>query len=213
LFEERFVSIFRQALDAYQAISNRAGMQIHSQTRLETYLQQVIADFEEFKNISLKGSQGASRREAMTSHELEHLVDGMKATFCIENYLGGTYYLTPDEILSESERYIIQESKNSRSKALPGLSDIQDGLFKLVLYSNIDSLQLNGQQVSFSTRLKLTGKGIRDRIVLPSSVEEMERFIEMNSTVFSNKEQTRVRKLLTETQRNSNMEVEIKGNN
>ena len=213
LFEERFVSIFRQALDAYQAISNRAGMQIHSQTRLETYLQQVIADFEEFKNISLKGSQGASRREAMTSHELEHLVDGMKATFCIENYLGGTYYLTPDEILSESERYIIQESKNSRSKALPGLSDIQDGLFKLVLYSNIDSLQLNGQQVLFSTRLKLTGKGIRDRIVLPSSVEEMERFIEMNSTVFSNKEQTRVRKLLTETQRNSNMEVEIKGNN
>lgn len=92
LFEERFVKIFRQALDSYIAISARTNVQIHSHIGMEKYLQAIIGDFEEFKNLSLKGSQGASKREAATSHELEYLIDGMKATFCIQNYLGGTYY-------------------------------------------------------------------------------------------------------------------------
>lgn len=213
LFEERFVRIFRQVLDAYKIISNRTGAQIHSQAGMEKYLQAVIGDFEEFKNLSLRGSQGASRREAITSHELEYLVDGMKATFAIENYLGGTYYLTPDEILHREERYVIQESKNSTKSTLLELSDIQDGLFKLILYSNIDSLQLNGLQVLFATRLKLTGKNIRDRIVLPCSLKAIESFLEKNSTVLSNKEQSIVKKLLLETQRNNNIEIEIRANN
>lgn len=212
LFEERFVIIFRQALDAYINISNRIGVLIHSQTGMEKYLQAIIGDFEEFKNVSLKGSQGASRREAMTSHALEYLIDGMKATFCIENYLGGTYYLTPDEILHTADRYVIQESKNSTKRALPELSDIQDGLFKLILYSNIDSLQLNGKQVLFSPRLKLTGKGIRSHVLLPCSIETLEKFLLLNSTVLGKKSQDTIKKLLLEVQRNSNIEIEIRAN-
>jgi predicted metal-dependent hydrolase len=166
------------------------------------YLEAVMRDFEEFKNLSLKGSQDASRREAMTFHKHEYLIDGKKATFCIENYLGGTYYLTSDEILNIEDRYIIQESKNSTKKALPELSDIQDGLFKLILYSNIDSLQLNGQQVLFSTKLKLTGKGIRERVILPCSLETLEEFLEKNSKVLRDKDRSIVKKLLLEVQRN-----------
>lgn len=77
----------------------------------------------------------------------------------------------------KEEHYIIQKSKNSTKKTLPELSDIQDGLFKLILYSNIDSLQLNGLRVLFATRLKLTGKNIRDRIILPCSLKEIESFL------------------------------------
>lgn len=91
--------------------------------------------------------------------------------------------------------------------------DIQDGLFKLILYSNIDTLQLNKQQVEFSTRLKLTGKNIKDRIVLPCSSEAVENFLSVNSTVFSSKEKNVIRKLLIETQRNNNVEIEIRANN
>ena len=212
LFEERFVKIFRQALDSYAAISKRTSVQIHSHAGMEKYLQAIIGDFEEFKNLSLKGSQGASKREAATSHELEYLIDGIKATFCIENYLGGTYYLTPDEIVHTKERYIIQESKNSTKKALPDLSDIQDGLFKLILYSNIDSLQLNGQPVEFSARLKLTGKNIKARLTLPCPSELMEDFLRNNSAIFNKKEKDIVRKLLLEVQRNNNIEIEIGAN-
>jgi hypothetical protein len=85
LFEERFTEIFQQALSAYISISYRTGIQVHSQTGMEVYLRRILENFEDFKNISLRGSQNASRREVATSHALEHLVDGMKATFCIEN--------------------------------------------------------------------------------------------------------------------------------
>lgn len=93
LFEEHFIKIFRYALDAYVAISNKTEVLIHSQSGMEKYLQSIIEDFNEFKSLSLKGSQGASRREAVTSHKLEYLVDGMKAIFCIENYLRGNLLL------------------------------------------------------------------------------------------------------------------------
>ena len=55
--------------------------------KIEEYINKIIAEFEEFKNLSLKGSLNASKREALTSHVKEHIVDGQKATFCIENYL------------------------------------------------------------------------------------------------------------------------------
>lgn len=212
LFEERFTSIFREALDAYAAISNRINVQIHSHVGMEKYLQTITGDFEEFKNLSLKGSQSASKREAVTSHQLEYLIDGMKATFCIENYLGGTYYLTPDEICHIEETYVIQESKNSTRKALPDLSDVQDGLFKLILYSNIDSLSLNGHQINFSARLKLTGKDVKKRIILPCPLEELNEFVEINRAVFSQREKDIIKKLFLETQRNGNIEIEIRAN-
>ena len=213
LFEERFTNIFRQALDSYQLISNHTYVQIHSHAGMEKYLQAISHDFEEFKNLSLKGSQGASVREAAISHALEHLVDGMKATFCIENYLGGIYYLTPDEICHVNDVYIIQESKNSTKKALPDLADIQDGLFKVILYSNLDSLELNGQRVEFSAKLSLTGRGIRNRVRFPCSEEALEEFLQSNSGVFKKREQNIIRKLSVETQRNENLEIEIKANN
>ena len=179
---------------------------------MEKYLQAINKDFETFKSLSLRGSQDASRREALTSHRLEYLTNGMKATFCIKNYLGGDYYLTPDEIFPVEEGYIIQESKNSTKKALPDLSDIQDGLFKLILYSNISSLTLNGQQVNFSVRLKLTGRNIREQIILPCILEELEKFLNINGEIFNTREKSTIRTLLIEAQRNENLEIEIRAN-
>jgi hypothetical protein len=212
LFEERFVTIFRQTLDAYVRTSDRTGVQIHAHAGMEKYLQSIIKDFNEFRDISLKGSMNASRRESLTAHAHEYLVSGTKATFCIENYLGGTYYLTPDEIFEVAGRYIIQESKNTTKKALPDLSDIQDGLFKLILYSNIDALHLNNTQVQFSTRLKLTRKNIKGCLVLPCSPERVEEFLTLNAAVLKPKEKATIKKLLLETQRNSNLDIEIGAN-
>ena len=212
LFEERFVSIFQQALDSYKAISDRTNVQINSHAGVERYLQAVVGDFEEFKNLSLKGSQNASKREAATSHELEYLVDGKKSTFCIENYLGGVYYLTPDEIVHGEEGYIIQESKNSKKEALPKLGDIKDGLFKLILYSNISSLQLNDQEVNFSTKLKLTGVRVRGRLILPCSSEAVKEFLRVNADIFKRGETRTIQNLLLETQQNKKIQIEISAN-
>ena len=107
LFEDSFTDTFNKALRSYNSISEKTGVEIHSHRNMEAYIDAINRDFEEFKNISLKGSQNESKREAVTSHELEYLIDGLKATFCIENYLGGVYYLTPDEILQIEKSYIM----------------------------------------------------------------------------------------------------------
>ncbi|MBF2014439.1 MAG: hypothetical protein IGS23_04345 [Rivularia sp. T60_A2020_040] len=212
LFEERFTEIFEKALDCYDSISRTTGVSIHSRQGMNSYLQKIIEEFEEFKNISLKGSQSASKREALTSHKLEYLVDGLKATFSIENYLGGVYYLTPDEIFHENETYIIQESKNTSKESLPKLPDIQDGLFKLILFSNLDSLILNGQTVAFITKLKLTGKNVIGSIIFPNTSSELESFLAANSKIFKSNQKEIIKKLALETEHNPKLRIEVTSN-
>ena len=181
LIEERFTDIFTKALDCYDSIAQKTGVSIHPRKKLDEYRDKIIADFEEFKNLSLKGSLNASRREALTSHVNEHIVKGKKATFCIENYLGGVYFLTPDEVYPDGSTYIIQESKNTSNSCLPSNSDIQDGLFKLILFSNLDSLALNGEETNFISKLKLTGASVNKSITFPENIDNLEFFISSNN--------------------------------
>lgn len=211
LFEERFTQIFEQALDCYNSIYNSTGVKIHSRRGMNKYLQKIVEEFEEFKNISLKSSQNASKREALTSHELEYLVDGLKATFSIENYLGGIYYLTPDEIFYKDNIYIIQESKNTSQHSLPKLPDIQDGLFKLILFSNLDTLILNEQSVNFTSKLKLTGKNVVGSIVFPASSTEIELFLQANNATFSNEQKEIILQLALEAKHN-HIQIEVTSN-
>lgn len=210
IFEERFTEIFEKALDCYDFISEQTGVLIHSRKGMDTYLKTIIEEFEEFKNISLKGSQNASKREALTSHKLEYLVDGLKATFSIENYLGGVYYLTPDEIFHKNSIYIIQESKNTSTDFLPKISDIQDGLFKLILFSNLNSLTLDEEEISFFCKLKLTGKNIQQSIIFPDNIDELDLFLSNNH--FKQNQKTTIKKLADEAKNNKNLKIEIAGN-
>lgn len=209
LFETRFTAIFGHALNCYDLISKQTEVLIHSRRGMNQYLKSIIEEFEEFKNISLKGSQSASKREALTSHNLEYLVDGLKATFSIENYLGGVYYLTPDEIFHRNDVYIIQESKNTSRELLPKISDIQDGLFKLILFSNLDSLNLDKQAVSFICKLKLTGKNIINSLVLPNQSANLNHFITENA--FSENQKKTIKFLDLEA-KNNNFIIEISSN-
>ncbi|MGB3651302.1 MAG: hypothetical protein WBA41_08840 [Rivularia sp. (in: cyanobacteria)] len=213
LFEQRFTQIFEQALNSYERISEQTKVKIHSRRGMNKYLQSISEEFEEFKNISLKGSQSASKREALTSHKLEYLVDGLKATFSIENYLGGVYYLTPDEIFHENNMYIIQESKNTSKDSFPKLPDIQDGLFKLILFSNLDSLTLDGKSVNFITKLKLTGINIIGSILFPdASTDELEVFLQANNNIFNNKQKEIIKKLALEARHHQKLKIEIASN-
>ncbi|MEH2408536.1 hypothetical protein [Nostoc sp.] len=140
-------------------------------------------------------------------------MDGLKATFSIENYLGGIYYLTPDEIIFENNMYIIQESKNTSTASLPKLPDIQDGLFKLILFSNLDSLILNGQQILFVTKLKLTGNRVVGSIIFPdASLEELEYFLEANIKTFNTDQRAIIKKLALEAQNNQRLKIEVSSN-
>ncbi|MEH2405044.1 hypothetical protein [Nostoc sp.] len=140
-------------------------------------------------------------------------MDGLKATFSIENYLGGIYYLTPDEILFSNNMYTIQESKNTSTASLSKLPDIQDGLFKLILFSNLDTLMLNGQEVLFITKLKLTGNNVVASIVFPdASLEELEYFLKVNIKNFNTNQKAIIKKLALEAQNNKKLKIEVSNN-
>lgn len=212
LVEDSFVNIYKQALDSYENISKSTGVKMHNRNVQEQYLATIMMDFAKFKDISLRGSRGASVRETLTSHGFEFLSDGLKATFKIENYLGGTYYLTADEVIKYEDTYVIQESKNSTKGFLPGLSDIKDGLFKLILYSNLHSLQLDSNLVNFRSRLKLTGKKVKGFLSMPASENQISVFLEENKGNFTSREKDIIYALNLESSNNQKLEIQVSSN-
>ena len=147
-------------------------------------------------------------REVQTEHRLELLTDGVKGLFCIENYLGGTYYLTADEVYTEGDYIVIQESKNNSRGKLPSKNDILDGLFKLIIFENLDKLEFAGKTVNFKTRLKLTGN-LKGKIELPAPEEEIKNFSILNN-LSSNK--TNLLMLLNKEAKINSFSVHIEGN-
>lgn len=212
LIEDSFVNIYRQALDSYENISKLTGVRVHDRNVQEQYLATIMRDFVNFKDISLRGSKGASVRETQTSHGFEYLSDGLKATFKIENYLGGTYYLTADEVIQDGDAYIIQESKNSTKGFLPGLSDIKDGLFKLILYSNLHTLSLDSNPVNFRSRLKLTGKKVKGYLSMPASDDEVSMFLQENKGNYTTRESETIYNLNLESSNNQKLEIQVSSN-
>ncbi len=212
LIEDNFTNIYKQALDSYETIAKRTGVRMHDRSIQEQYLAIIMRDFLNFKDISLRGSREASVRETQTTHGYEYLADGAKAVFKIENYLGGTYYLTADEVVNNGGAYLIQESKNSTKGFLPGLSDIKDGLFKLILYSNLHTLSLDSTLVQFKSRLKLTGKKVKGLLSMPASEVEVNRFLGENKGNCSAREAKIIYNLNQESFNNQKLEIQISSN-
>ncbi|WP_292460610.1 hypothetical protein [Methanothermococcus sp.] len=182
-FQKDFKKIYLNAVESYKKISKLKNVNLHSFENhlkvLENFKKNKQFDIEKFKEYTLKRSKEAQNREIKTIHELEYLSDGYKGLFIISNYLGGLYYLTADEIYIEDGIFIIQESKNSSKGKLPSINDIKDGLFKLILYSNLDKLEYEGEKVAFKTRLKLTGN-LKGNLKLPADNNDISDFINKN---------------------------------
>jgi len=214
LIGNHFTDIYRLALDSYENISKNTGVKVHDRSTQEQYLAIILRDFHKFRDISLRGSKGASIREIQTTHEHEYLSDGMKASFEIENYLGGIYYLTADEVLKEetNDAYVIQESKNSSEGFLPSLSDIKDGLFKLILFANLHYLMLDSVSMEFRTRLKLTGKRVTGTLIMPCDENALAEFLDINKGNYSKREAETIYKLNLESSNNQKLEIQISSN-
>lgn len=210
-FERDFDWIYQKALSSYEHIEQKTGVMLHPRQiqlkKLEAYQRNNKFHLETFKQISLGRSQSAAQREQQTKHALERLGDGDKALFFITNWLGGEYHLTADEVFFENDTLIIQESKNSKDM-FPSLSDIQDGLFKLILFSNMQAVMLNESAVSFKTRLKITGR-LRHKLQLPCSSQELEFFNQQNN--FTKQKRQLLAKLNDEAIANPPLSILLEG--
>ena len=183
-FENDFESIYLNAIAGYKKISREENVAVHSPANHLQTLEKFKADgrfnLTSFKEATLPRSYEAAYRESVTTHILESLEENTKGIFRISNYLGGQYYLTADEVYWEDDQLIIQESKNSSKGKLPSEDDIKDGLFKLILFANMEQVSIDERaNIQFATRLKLTGNLVGS-LFLPCETEAIFGFCAEN---------------------------------
>jgi hypothetical protein len=213
-FSTDFDDVFQRAIDSYTKIQGDTDALMHSatthQSALANFQHEGHFSIESFRQNSLASSFLASQRELNTQHRLEYLSDGAKAYFSITNWLGGEYHLTADEIIFLSpNQIIIQESKNHSHGKLPSLADIQDGLFKLMLFANMEELFFENQPIHFITRLKLTGNCVGNLLFPVVDMRVLEDFVRLNN--LSNGQQRLLQQLNAETQHNPTLQIIITG--
>lgn len=183
-FRRDFVQVYSRAVQSYQRISQQLGIDMRSADShleaLEEFLRNDEFDLERFKAVTLRESRRAAAREVMTEHASERALAGEKKPLRIINQLGGEYFLTVDRVYQEAGQVVFQEAKHTSKSRLPSLSDIQDGLFKLILLTNLEQLTANERVVPFRVELHLSGN-FRGRLALPSAPEHIAAFVRENS--------------------------------
>jgi hypothetical protein len=160
-----------KALKAYERISEQLKIKMHSFKSAEERIQKIIKSKNDFMNISRNLAEKAQKREQLTKQPKEFLT-GNKATLTIQNYLGGLYYLTVDEIEIKNKNIFLIEGKHSKTNSLPSLEDIKDGLLKMILFTNIDKIVLEGKSYNPIAVLKLTVENHFDQKNLSPSQKE-----------------------------------------
>lgn len=218
-FRNDFVAIFKNAVSAYERIAKKLAVKMHSASGHLVCLKKIVdspnekkLSLEKFANETLGKSKLAASREIGVKHKHEHLStkNSKKLVFEIKNNLGGSYFLTADEIIlhKNKKELVIQESKNATKDKLPKGADIKDGLFKIMLFSQIKSLTIDGDAYKYKVKLKLTGK-LSGSLQLPSSKERISSYV--GAQKFSKSDEALIA-MLDEEARANNYEVEITGN-
>jgi len=147
--------IGRVALQHYRNISRKLDVEMHSWKSAEKRIMQILKGKETFMKLSRELAEKAQKRERVTIQPKEHLT-GIKATLTIKNYLGGLYYFTCDEVEIHGDDLYLIEGKHSKGKELPSLEDIKDGLLKMILFTNLENVQIEGKNYNPVPILKLT---------------------------------------------------------
>ena len=156
--------IVNKAIKSYSEIEKQTGVQLHSQTGIENFKTKIGEDVAVFMNFSREKAKNAQSREMQTTQPKERLTTSTKAKITIKNYLGGQYFFTVDEVKVEKDTVYLIESKHSKQTVLPSKGDIKDGLLKMILYSNLCKVEINGKPKKSKSVLHLTSPKISSEI-------------------------------------------------
>jgi hypothetical protein len=134
---------------------------LHSRKTAERKVSQINRSREDFISVSRGLAEQAQIRESVTVQPKEKLA-GIKGTITIKNYLGGYYYFTVDEVDIDPPEILLIEGKHTGKSSLPSVSDIKDGLVKMILYSNLTNVMVGDLRLLSVPVLKLTtGPGFK----------------------------------------------------
>lgn len=168
---DKIGNIGQKALQAYDRISKKVGIKMHSKKSAQKRIKELQKDKAVFRGLSRKLAEKAQRRESITKQPKEKLV-GKKAKLTIKNYLGGNYFFTSDEVKIDKINIYLIEAKHTQTNKLPSLGDIKDGLLKMILFTNLKNVKFNRIKYCHIPTLKLTtGSGFKLESLSESQAE------------------------------------------
>ena len=186
---------------AYAKISHTLNIPLYNPQNIDRFADKILQSKNAFMEFSRTKAKEAQEREIHTIQPKEQIGIGQKAKIVIENYLGGQYFFTIDEVFVRNGILHLCESKHSKNALLPSSDDIKDGLLKLMLYNNL--AKIKGYE-RFKVVLRLTSGVLDSSFSLPS--ENLEFFIAKNA--FSSAQITML-KLLNLECKSNNFEIWI----
>ncbi len=186
--------------ESYAAISVKCGVKMHSEQGIETFAQAIGSTLEQFMTFSREKAKDAQSREIVTKQPKERLLSSSKSRITITDYHGGEYYFTVDEAIVDGDTLLLIEDKHTRRGKLPSLNDIKDGLLKMILYSNMQDVECDGEIMRQLPILVLTSENIDGSISSTSNSDSIEQFCQRNS--MSARDRVIVNTLFTEAQQN-----------
>ncbi|MDR0800861.1 MAG: hypothetical protein LBN01_05020 [Endomicrobium sp.] len=193
---------------SYLEIERKTKVKLHDFKGIDVFRNKVNKNVKEFMEFSREKAKNAQIREYKTIQSKESLDTLSKAKITISNYLGGKYFFTVDEIFLSANIVKLIESKYSRSSVFPGKSDIKDGLIKMILYSNLDSVEINGISVKSEAVLKLTSEKFLGAISSKSAQKDVDNCFKANHLF--EKQQEFIKKIFEEAEENKFI-VQIQG--
>ncbi len=185
----------------HSKIEEVLGVKLKNKNGIDRFKKKIEGGLENFKTFSRAKAQEAQSREQQTEQPKEALSTLTKAKITITNYLGGEYYFTTDEIEIKEDTIFLIEGKHTKDSDLPSLGDIKDGFLKLMLYTNLEDVQINGKNFNTIPVLKLTSETITGSIKSTSSEEDIESFLSENS--YTKGKIKRIKEIFKEAQRNN----------
>lgn len=166
---------------SYRDISNTTGIAMHRESGIDSFAEQITDTTSKFILYSRQKAKAAQDREVVTVQPKESLTSLSKAKITITNYLGGEYYFTVDEIDIQQNCVYLIEGKHSINTPIPSVSDIKDGLLKMILYSNLCNVKCDDTLMQHKAVLRLTSTKLKGRITSNSSDVEIEQFCSANT--------------------------------
>ncbi|WP_339748138.1 hypothetical protein [Fervidobacterium sp.] len=127
---------------------------MHSFERIEKRIEKLYENIEEFKKESRQSAHKAQDRESKTIQPKEN-VRGTKGKITIENYIGGRYYFTCDEVEIHKNTIRLIEAKHGKN-SFPKIDDVKDALLKMILYTNLEKIYYDDKEYKPIPVLKLT---------------------------------------------------------
>ena len=194
-------NLIQSAKQSYKSIGKELGVEFHSEKGIEKFSNQFVDGLNHFMLTSRQKAKKAQNREVLTVQPKESLSTSTKATITIENYLGGKYYFTIDEMKIVDDNAYLIEGKHSKNLSLPSPGDIKDGLLKMILYTNLKNVMINGIKYNPIPVIKLTSTSLSNSVSSKDGLEVIKSFSANHN--FSKKKNAFLQELFCEANSNN----------